>query len=151
MCNFFPALVLRNGDIKWHEATDSHSDLVVHFGLPDDTECRHFAKIEFVPATKDNHPDYANVNGYTLKVDEPTTPAWFEEVRNRVETQCRTIIKSMITDGHVPLMLGGCRILVGTGVIDYVKAGRVVSVSDSGSVGYDKNAKNNPANAGKVS
>ena len=35
MCDFFSAIVLKNGSVLHHDLTDAHSDLVAHFGLPD--------------------------------------------------------------------------------------------------------------------
>ena len=135
MCNFFSAIVLRNGDVLWHEATDSHSDLVAHFQLPDNGECRHFAKVEFTPAEKDGVLQYGEPDSYIMRVDEPTCPPWFEDVRGAVETKLRAIIRSMIVADKRPLVLGGCRILVSGCNVDTVKSARIVAMLGTSRVG----------------
>ncbi len=135
MCQFLSALVVRNGDILWHEATDSHSDLVAHFKMPENAGCKHFAKVEFTPPEKDGRPIYEDFANYKLRVDEDTEPSWFEELRNGVEKKLRSIIQSMIIDDARPMVLGGCRILVSGAKVDALKSSRVVSMSGTSSVG----------------
>ena len=117
MCNFFSAIVLRNGDVLWHEATDSHSDLVAHFQLPDNGECRHFAKVEFTPAEKDGVLQYGEPDSYIMRVDEPTSPSWFEDVRGAVKfarsygprygvSSRRVGVLGMSAGGHLGLLAG---------------------------------------------
>ena len=136
MCEFLSALVLRNGDVLWHEATDSHSDLVRHFRLPDNTECRHFAKIEFTPRSVDGNPNYLGVDHYALRVDEDTEPIWFDEVRELVEQKCRSIIRGMIVTDKRDFLLGGKWILAGNACVRAVKSSHLVSVSDSAQIKY---------------
>ena len=133
MCQFFSALVVRNGDVLWHEATDSHTDLVRHYQLPDNTDCRHFAKVEFTPPAKNGRPDYLDVGNYTLRVDEYTEPAWFEEYREAVTAKCRHIVQSMIITDARDLILGGKWILAGDAKINDFRA-RAVICQDSASI-----------------
>ena len=138
MCQFLSAIVLRNGDVLWHEATDSHSDLVTHFGLPDSNpSCRHFAKVEFTPAHCDKKARhlYEEPASYVMRVDEATAPKWFAEVEGRVEKKLRSIIKAMIVDDKRPLILGGTRILVGGANVDTVKSARIVAMLGTSRVG----------------
>src|SRR5262245_53588078 len=127
MCQFFSAIVLKNGDVLWHEATDSHHELISHFKLPDQNLCSHFCKIEFTPKSReDGLSDFGNADGYSLRVDEATEPSWFAEIRETVTKKCREIIRSMIVDDARPLVLGGCRILVSGAKVDSLKSSRVV-------------------------
>lgn len=110
MCRFFSAIVLRNGDVKWHWATDSHADLITHFKLNDgDRHTRFWAKVEFVPPLdKAGNPDFADVEKYTLTVDEVSEPSWFDDLRERVIKQCHAIVNSMLIDSDsTPLVLDG--------------------------------------------
>jgi hypothetical protein len=141
MCQFFSAIVLKNGDVLWHEATDSHSDLVRHFALPDNTHCRHFAKVEFTPAAGATRLRYEDVDKYTLRVDEGTAPGWFADVERSAEKKLRAIVGGMIVTGRKPLVLGGCRILVDCDV-DEMKAARVIAMLGSSNVGVMRESSN---------
>jgi len=128
MCNFLSVIVLRNGDVLHHPMLDSHSDLVQYFKLPDKQHARHFAKVEFTPKIdKDNVPQYADYKAYTLRVDEDTEPAWFDEVRDSVEKKLLSIVKAMIVDDDtMPLVLDGCRILVKGAKVQEMRGGRAM-------------------------
>ena len=135
MCRFYSAIVLRNGDVLDHDASDSHTDLIRHYKLPDDRECRHFAKVEFVPADAGR---VADVSGYTLHVDEDTEPSWWPEVRDRVEATCRARVGRMVLDsGKVDLLLGGRWILAGDVEVGEIK-GNAVVVAVGGSARIDR-------------
>ena len=135
MCQFFSALVLRNGDILWHEATDSHSDLVAHFQMPDNPACKHFAKVEFTPPEVEGWPMFEDWEKYNLRVDEDTRPDWFDEVENGVVKKLQSVIRSMIVNDERPLILGGARILVSGAKINAIKSSRVISMSGTSRVG----------------
>jgi hypothetical protein len=76
MCRAFSCIVLQNGDVKWKMGLDSHSDILQHFGLPDN-ECRQdmlrFARVEITPDNK----NYIYPDNWTLKVDQVIKPSWF--------------------------------------------------------------------------
>lgn len=135
MCSFFSAILLRNGDLLHHWNTDSHSELIMHFKLPDDSECRHFAKIEFTPPRKDDRLDFADVDGYTLKIDETTAPQWAEEMREQAEKRRRSIVRDMLITDRRELIIDGCWIAADIAEIVRLRGGRVLSVYDSARVG----------------
>ena len=110
MCRFFSALVVRNGDLLHDPGTDSHTDLIDEYKLDlvENSECRHFAKIEFVPKSADTMDD---IDSYTLTVDESTEPIWFDEVRDQVLAKCRSTVKQMIIQGEHKCILSGKYIL----------------------------------------
>jgi hypothetical protein len=91
MCNFFSAIVLKNGDVLHLEGVDSHADLVRHFKLPDDTECRHFAKVELTPGA-----DPFDASTYVFRLDEATAPGWWEDVAGAAERQCRGVVHRLV-------------------------------------------------------
>ena len=107
MCQFFSSIVTRQGDILWNEYTNSHEDLVEYFNLRDDNNLQHFVRCEFTP--KENK--YADVEHYTLKVDEKTKPKWFVEIQEATKEKMSVIISKMIIRGEKNLLLGGCYIL----------------------------------------
>lgn len=123
MCQFFSALALRNGDVLSHEATGSHADLVAWFGLPDDRDCRHFAKVEFRP---DDAADLADVSKYVLCVDEDTVPSWWPEVYDQVQATCAARARRMIDERAV--LLGGCWILADGVRARTAKASRIIAM-----------------------
>ena len=77
MCNFFSAIVLKNGEIVYDLNTSSHEDLIEKAGLKDDTadaDKLTFARIEIVPGDDDFFTEQKN---WYLKIDQSITPTWF--------------------------------------------------------------------------
>jgi len=130
MCNFFSALVLRNGDVLHHPMLDSHSDLVTYFKLPDETaHHQHFAKIELVPV------DWLDAATWRFQLDAETAPGWWTEVAQAAEEACRAIVaKMMLRSGEHRLVVDGCWIVGGTAIVRDVRAGRIVQVRDSAQI-----------------
>jgi hypothetical protein len=133
MCNFLSAIVLRNGDVlSAPELTDAHSELIEYFGLAEvsNSECSHFAKVEFTPSGA-----LWEADKYALSVDEPTAPIWWDEVKDGVESKLRSQIERMIVRDHRRLLLGGCWIVCGEANVGNAKNGTLKAVSDSARVG----------------
>jgi hypothetical protein len=130
VCNFLSALVLRNGDVRWHPMLDSHSDLVRYFKLPDDNEhIRHFAKVELRPT------DWLDPATWTWTVDEAIRPDWLNEVENKADHDLRSIARRMILKtGTHELIVDKCWIVGGDAVVRDVRAGRIVRVQDSAQI-----------------
>lgn len=131
MCQFFSALVLRNGDLRHHPMLDSHSDLVQYFGLRDDRLGHdHFAKIELTPGD-----DWLDPATYRFRLDEETTPAWWNEVAVDAEAACRRVVERMIIrTGERRLIVDGCWIVGGDATLTDVRGGRLMRVQDSASI-----------------
>ena len=122
MCEFFSALVTRQGEMIWDPATDSHTDLIDSCGLRnvEDSECSYFAKIEFTPSSRDKADE---IDGYTLRVDEYNEPGWFDdEMRENIIKKCRSIVSRMILTGEHKCILSG-KYIIGKGA----KIGRTVN------------------------
>ena len=134
MCQFFSAIALRNGDIIHDDATDSHSDLILAFGLSDaeNANCQHFVKVEFTPESPDVMDE---IDKYTLRVDENETPLWWEEVKETVESKCRSAVKKMILTGEHKMILSGKYILGKNCKVNTVKNSNIVAMLESAKVG----------------
>jgi hypothetical protein len=102
VCHFLSAVVTRNGDVLTNDHTDSHSELITLFGLPDDRECRHFAKVELTPGD-----DPTDADGYTFRLDEGTAPLWWEDVAGRAEETMRGMVRRMVVRDKRALLFGG--------------------------------------------
>ena len=129
MCNFLSAIVLKNGDVLHHPMLDSHSDLVTWFNLPDQSHCRHFAKVELTPV------EWGDVATWKFRLDEETAPQWWDEVKEGAEAKVRDIAERMIVrSGTKKLLLEGCWILIGDCRAIDVRYGRVVFMGDSAKI-----------------
>lgn len=136
MCHFLSGLALPNGDVlALPEYTDSHSDLIEHFGLRDDgrePELQRFVRVEFSPSPLANAAD---VSKYALRLDEDRTPPWWEAIRESVQEKMAAMIRRMIVADERPLLLGGCWILGGHSVVHTAKGARIVVAGGSSQVG----------------
>ena len=130
MCQFFSALVLRNGDVLHHPMLDSHADLVTYFGLPDATAYhQHFAKVELTPV------DWFDASTWTFRLDEETAPGWWADVAIGVEATLRaTAARMIVMSGTKRLIVDGCWIIGGTAVIHDVRGGRLLRVGGAAQV-----------------
>ena len=126
MCNFLSVLILRNGHVLQHPMLDSHSDLVAHFDIPDDTPfLERFAKAELTPV------DWLDPATWTWRIDEEMRPQWLDDVEAKAEAATRAIAKKMILTEHtkIPrLIVDGCWIVGGKGAVRDVRGGRIVRV-----------------------
>jgi hypothetical protein len=127
MCQFFSALVLKNGDVLSHPMLDSHADLVRYFKLPDTVaHHQHFAKIELTPV------DWMDVATWQFRLDEASAPGWWPDVADRAERQIRDRATRMIlSGGEHALIVDGCWIVGGTAKIRDIRGGRIVRVQDT--------------------
>jgi hypothetical protein len=122
MCKFFSAIGMKNGDILYKDGLDSHSDLIDHFDLPDDRECRHFVKLEFLPRTGCEH----EITKYTLSIDEDTAPIWTNDVLQSFEMKCRDAVSRMILTGHSRRVFGETVIISPGAYIRDIRNARVL-------------------------
>jgi len=130
MCNFFSALALPNGDIRWHWALDSHSDLLTYFGIKDESGVRNFAKVELVPGD-----DWTGPDSWVFKLDEETAPQWWSDVAGVVERAMRSAAKKFILkDTKKRLIVDGVWVVAGSSEVCDVRGGRIIRVQDSATV-----------------
>ena len=79
MCEFFSAIVLKNGDAVWDSTIDNHSKLVELANIQDDTTDTSKMKFARVEITPPDHDIFADIEKWILKIDETITPAWFKK------------------------------------------------------------------------
>ena len=132
MCNFLSVLILKNGRVLHHPMLDSHADLVAYFDLPDSTPfLERFAKAELTPE------DWLDPSTWEWRIDEAVRPQWLGDVEAQAEKAARNIARKMIiTEAtKVPrLIVDGCWIVGGKGVVRDVRGGRIIRVQGSATV-----------------
>jgi len=135
MCNFLSAVLMKNGDLIWDIATDSHSDLVSMAGLKD-TELLHrpFVRVEYAPPDK---RDRANIDKYTLRVDERgTLPDWCDEsLQEKAAAKMRAIVSQCIVTDERAILVGGVWVLGDGAYIGRAVNARIISMHGSSHVG----------------
>ncbi len=130
MCKFKSAIVLRNGDILHNDFTDSHEDLIELFGLVDNGK-ENFVRIEY--STNSKRLD--KIENYSLVVDEKSTPAWFEEIREPVAEQMKTIVLNMIISENLKIIVGRSVILTGNAIVNKIRHCIIHEMRGSSQVG----------------
>ena len=136
MCRFLSALVLKNGDVLCKpEASDSHEDLIEHFGLSDDKQhLNKFVRVEFCPPG--DTPLY-ELKKYELRLDEHTTPGWWtKKIQEKATRKLRVKIKGMLVSDKRKLLLGGCYILHGEAKVERVVNATIKAMYGSSQVGW---------------
>jgi hypothetical protein len=126
MCQYKSAIVLANGDLVHHEATDNHEMLMAFAGLKDDTRQPNFVRVEYTSA------DLGDIDSYTLRVDQDFLPPWWtpeliEDVTRRLRALCE---RSIVSD-YRKILLGGVWVLVKDAKVDHVLSARIVTMRDS--------------------
>jgi hypothetical protein len=137
MCKFKSAIVLRNGDILHNDFTDSHEDLIELFGLVDNGK-QNFVRIEY--ATNGKRLD--KIENYQLKVDENSTPEWFEEIRESTTGQMKTIVSKMIISENVKIIIGRAVILTGNAIVNKIRHCIIHEMWGSSNVGVMRESSN---------
>jgi hypothetical protein len=138
VCNWRSFLVLRDGKLVTNWLTDSHEHLIAWQELSDGNDhLDHFVRGEFTPPMKDDRLDYANVDGYTLKVDEQEAPAWFDaDMRQGIHGQLADMVRGMIVADHRSILMGGQWILVDGAVVDTCQSAIIHAMHNSAQVRY---------------
>jgi hypothetical protein len=74
MCQFFSAILTRDGDVRFCE-DNSHERILTRLGWPDDRplDTRGWVRVECVPPHE------------AVRVDETSVPAWYDEDRPRYD------------------------------------------------------------------
>ena len=132
MCEFLSAIVMRNGDILTHDATDSHELLAKHFKLVEhrdsDKGVNGWVKVEFCPP---NH-EYDQPDRYVLRIDEDCAPAWWDaEMVEKVTGSLRAMIERMIVSANEELLLGGRHIVASGKRVGQLVAGTAIACDSS--------------------
>jgi hypothetical protein len=135
MCRFMSAIVNRKGEIFTHDLTDSHSDLIAHFGLHEGkrgvVKDANFVKLEFTPADDaDGNPIHDAPEKYTLAVDDGDyRPKWLDETLwATVEKYLRDRVERMIVRDKRSILLGGAWIIAKGASVEVSRDCRIVSL-----------------------
>src|SRR5690606_37769486 len=127
-------IVTRKGEILCNPLTDSHSDLISHFGLHEGSRAvirdQNFIRVEFTPAEgegDDAPPQYDRPETYTLTVDETWEPEWFDDhMRGNVTAYLRQTIERMIVRDRRAILLGDAWIIADGAQIEKADNTRIV-------------------------
>ena len=132
MCNFLSALVTRTGEVlTLPEYTDSHEDLVEHFGLTDDGQ--KFCRVEFTPEAE--QPEV--VDGYKFTIDERQAPSWFDdEMKEKVIAELKRRVTAMLVLDERRILLSGCYIVYEGAKVEKIKNSRIIAICGSAQVKY---------------
>jgi hypothetical protein len=105
MCKFYSAIVMKNGDILHNENLMSHEDIIRLFDINDSQmNCDKFVRVEFTP---NNDSDYPDIEKYVLKVDESSTPKWFEKHLEYVTVYLKDFVSKRIITSDKKILTGG--------------------------------------------
>jgi len=98
MCNFWSAILTRDGKVLWDKDIETHSELITKFGLKDDKlENRDFVRIEVAPKNIMSKKK----SDWVFTLDEPKTiPSWYEEASAAHNLTVWTEWRKMITAMH---------------------------------------------------
>ena len=133
MCNFLSAIVLKNGDIVCRpDVTDSHEDLIDFASIRDNHLSQDgFVRVEFLPPEHDTK-DVFDVKNWTLKVDQDSTPEWFNFESTTSSLAAR--VERMFVLEDRPILLGGCWLLGKAAHVKKVQNARIYRMYDSSKV-----------------
>lgn len=123
MCKFYPAIVMRNGDLLHNENLMSHEDIIRLFGINDtQISCDKFVRVEYRPKDDSDLPD---ISKYELNVDEESVPEWFEKHREYVTERLKSIVEKRIITTDRKILTGGLYV-VNDCIIDKLISAQVV-------------------------
>ena len=145
MCEFFSAIVLKNGDAVWDSTIDNHSKLVELANIQDDTTDTSKMKFARVEITPPDHDIFADIEKWILKIDETITPAWFkkrhEDAAWSALQEClkevliyKQNIKNLnkkrcwIKDSYIEYIYGGTVEYIEGGMVKNIKGGTVENI-----------------------
>src|SRR3990167_2588278 len=98
MCNWMSGIIVaKNKKVLWHPDIDSHTELLEHFKLKDETNSPNFVRVEFSPEDGDflNH-DFAK---WKFKTDQDFKPDWYD--KEKAKDLMLSAAKKMISDRFV--------------------------------------------------
>jgi len=119
---------MRNGNLLHNENLMSHEDIIDLFNINDNQfNCNKFVRVEFSPKSNEDLPD---INKYFLRVDEESTPDWFEKCRNYVTERLKNIVSNRIITGKHSIITGGLYIVKDAN-IERIKSAVVIYLQNS--------------------
>ena len=130
MCRFKSGIFRRDGRLLTSPWTESHEELVTIFSLSDqqNPEYAHFVRLEYVPTDK-------TFTRFTLRVDEPRTPGWFDDEQRAVaESAFASYIAKISVREPRKLLIGGQYLLYDGAEVDNVTNCIVTAVNGSATI-----------------
>ena len=116
MCNFFAAILMENGDLKYNKFTISHEDLIDEFNIKDNGNDG-FVRLEYKPKGMPHELD-----NYELIIDENVKPEWVtDSVIENTKEKLKRVIQSMIITDSRKIIIGDAVILCGDAEIGKIK------------------------------
>jgi len=123
MCKFYSAIVMENGDLLHNENLMSHEDIIDFFNINDfGINCDKFVRIEFAPDADVNYP---NIEKYYLRVDEDSTPEWFEKYKDYVTERLKDFVSKRIITSNQKILTGGLYVVKDC-IIDKLKEANII-------------------------
>ena len=98
MCNWMSGIIVdKNKKVLWHPDIDSHTELLEHFKLKDETHAPNFVRVEFSPEGGDwfNH----DFKKWKFKTDQDFKPDWYDA--DKAKDLMLSAAKKMIGDRFV--------------------------------------------------
>ncbi len=132
MCDFLSAIATRDGRVLCEPMLDSHTDLIAHFGIRETTapaEAQSFVRIEYTPKVVEGRKTYLDFSSYTLRVDEMTTPAWFDAERfDATRAALSAALERMTIRDDRQIVVGRAVMVAATGRLRKMVGGRLLAV-----------------------
>jgi hypothetical protein len=128
MCNFYSAIVMKNGDLLHNENLMSHEDIIRLFNINDSQiNCDKFVRVEFAPL---DNSDFADIEKYGFNVDEESTPKWFEKHREYIISRLKEIVSKRIITSDQKILTGGLYVVKNC-KIDKIICAQVIYMQNS--------------------
>jgi hypothetical protein len=107
MCKFASFVLTKDGEF-WLPSSNSHTDIIQHFGLHEDgSRGPNVLRIEIVPGPKIKHwKDYKN---WVYRIDQDIMPAWSDAQAD--EKRARAALRKRAKEGFQTVDARGCTAL----------------------------------------
>ena len=116
MCRFLSGIGLRNGDLKISDVTDSHSEILSQFNIPDDKHPADHVTLECHPGDDCRPQSYLKPEKYKIHCDGDR-PEWVTDRMLRTwQGRFRLYLKDCLVTTDKSALMGG-RWVIGNGVI----------------------------------
>ena len=138
MCKFKSAIVCRNGDIFDSVSTDSHEAIIAAHGFKDDgapLASRSWIRVEFTPPSE--VIETTDESKWTLRVDEPAAPDWWNDIKDSVRENLWIRVKRMIVSEDKKCLLDNSWIILPGVAVQRIVGGRVISAVKANLHGAD--------------
>jgi hypothetical protein len=118
MCQFFSAVLTKNGDLLYNLVLNSHEEIIELFKIKDTQAAffgQNFVRLEFVPDLTKN---LSKPEAWTLKLDERETPEWYDP--DKAQEKCWDVISGIVVSDERETLTTGHYILTENAVVKKV-------------------------------